>query len=253
YQAIMKQLLISLTILAFGLSAFADPAKDFEAGNSYYQKKEYDSAIQSYQAALASGFTAPELEFNLGNALYKSGRNAEAILHYERASRMAPNDEEIVYNLRIASLKNTDRIEVLPEIFYKRWLRRATSFMNEQQWGTLTLVLFWSLCITIVVYLLSVGRTKRLTFFVSLGLLTNTGLSYWLGSERKSIEFGSNRGVVMSNSVYVKSSPDDKGNDLFILHDGTTVEVTDELGDWKKIKIANGTSGWLPSGSIEII
>jgi SH3-like domain-containing protein len=57
----------------------------------------------------------------------------------------------------------------------------------------------------------------------------------------------------MEASSYVKSSPDEKGNDLFILHEGTKVEVLDELNDWKKIRIANGTVGWIKSGDIEMV
>jgi SH3-like domain-containing protein len=59
--------------------------------------------------------------------------------------------------------------------------------------------------------------------------------------------------IIMTASSYVKSSPDEKGNDQFILHEGTKVEVLDEFSDWKKIKIANGTVGWIKSKDIEII
>jgi SH3-like domain-containing protein len=59
--------------------------------------------------------------------------------------------------------------------------------------------------------------------------------------------------IIMSSSVYVKSSPDEKGSDQFILHEGTKVEVLDEFADWKKIRIANGNIGWLRLKEIEII
>ena len=57
----------------------------------------------------------------------------------------------------------------------------------------------------------------------------------------------------MTASSYVKSSTDEKGNDQFILHEGTKVEIMDEYNDWKKIKIANGTVGWIKAKDIEII
>ncbi len=57
----------------------------------------------------------------------------------------------------------------------------------------------------------------------------------------------------MSSSVYVKSSPDEKGNDLFILHEGTKIDVLEPFEDWRKIRIANGTIGWLKAKDVEII
>ena len=57
----------------------------------------------------------------------------------------------------------------------------------------------------------------------------------------------------MSPSVYVKSSPDLKGNDLFIIHEGIKVELLDELNDWKKIKLINGNVGWIMNKDIELI
>ena len=54
-------------------------------------------------------------------------------------------------------------------------------------------------------------------------------------------------------SVYVKSSPDPKGNDLFIIHEGTKVELLDEFNEWKKIRLQNGSIGWLMNSEIEKI
>ena len=59
--------------------------------------------------------------------------------------------------------------------------------------------------------------------------------------------------IVTSASAYVKSSPDEKGNDLFIIHEGTKVEILDDYLAWKKIRIPNGSIGWLKNNEIEQI
>jgi SH3-like domain-containing protein len=51
----------------------------------------------------------------------------------------------------------------------------------------------------------------------------------------------------------VKASPERAGKDLFILHEGTKVEVLDTFGEWSEIRIADGNEGWIRSSSIEII
>src|SRR5260221_3175832 len=59
--------------------------------------------------------------------------------------------------------------------------------------------------------------------------------------------------IVFSPSVSVKSSPDARSTDLFVLHEGVRAEVVDTVGDWKKIRLADGKIGWVPSEGIQII
>nr|HMT30317.1 SH3 domain-containing protein [Bacteroidia bacterium] len=59
--------------------------------------------------------------------------------------------------------------------------------------------------------------------------------------------------VVFAESEYVKSSPDEKSANLFMLHSGTRLEVLDTLQGWKKVRIANGNEGWITDHAIVII
>ena len=59
--------------------------------------------------------------------------------------------------------------------------------------------------------------------------------------------------VVMSLSTAVKSSPDKSATDLFVLHEGTLVEITDRLDNWCEITIADGKKGWLECKTVETI
>lgn len=67
------------------------------------------------------------------------------------------------------------------------------------------------------------------------------------------IETSANSAIVFAATVTVKSAPQDNSNDLFVLHEGTKVEVTETLGEWKKIRIADGNVGWLRTNTIHII
>jgi SH3-like domain-containing protein len=51
----------------------------------------------------------------------------------------------------------------------------------------------------------------------------------------------------------VKSSPGTSGTSLFIIHEGTVLEVKDVVGDWYRVTIADGREGWIPAADIEII
>jgi SH3-like domain-containing protein len=50
-----------------------------------------------------------------------------------------------------------------------------------------------------------------------------------------------------------KSSPDQSGNDIFVLHEGTKVTVDDKVGEWLEIRLSDGNKGWVPLNSIIII
>ena len=55
----------------------------------------------------------------------------------------------------------------------------------------------------------------------------------------------------MDGSVSVKASPSMAGKELFILHEGTKVEIIADIDNWKKIEIADKRTGWLPAKTIE--
>ena len=59
--------------------------------------------------------------------------------------------------------------------------------------------------------------------------------------------------VVLRDAVAVKSSPDQNSTDLFILHEGTKVEISDRLNGWCEITIADGKKGWMECSTFETI
>ena len=59
--------------------------------------------------------------------------------------------------------------------------------------------------------------------------------------------------VVMAASTAVTSSPDKSATDLFVLHEGTLVKISDWLEGWCEITIADGKKGWLACRTIERI
>jgi SH3-like domain-containing protein len=54
----------------------------------------------------------------------------------------------------------------------------------------------------------------------------------------------------MTPTVTVKSSPSETSVDLFVLHEGTKVSILETADGWCKIKIANGSVGWLMEDSM---
>ena len=60
--------------------------------------------------------------------------------------------------------------------------------------------------------------------------------------------------IVLQPSVTAKSTPSDSGTDLFVIHEGRKVKISDDsMQGWKEIELEDGNIGWVPAESIERI
>ena len=64
-------------------------------------------------------------------------------------------------------------------------------------------------------------------------------------------EQNSNFAIVFAPNVYIKSAPDEQSTDLFILHEGIKVEIIDKVGEWQKLRLADGKVGWIKEEAAE--
>lgn len=255
-KSIINCLLVLILFLLTGniSSATAGPLELYHEANIAYQQKDYNKAIKLYETIIKQGESAPELNYNLANAYFKNGNIPHSILNYERVLKLDPKNEDAQFNLRIASLQVIDKIDPVPQIFYKRWLNTLGSLMSSKAWAKLVISLLWISLLCSLLYLFGTTVSSRKSgFYLTFIMLILFAISFGLAAKSHSQTYIDEQGIVMSPSVYVKSSPDLKGNDLFIIHEGTKVEVLDELNDWKKIKLLNGSVGWLMKSEIEII
>ena len=83
-------------------------------------------------------------------------------------------------------------------------------------------------------------------------LVVTVGAVSFGGAARKAL-MSDGEAVVLSTAAVVKASPEKTGKDLFILHEGTKVEVLDTFGEWSEIRIADGNEGWIRTSAIEVI
>ncbi len=252
----MKNIMIFLTVLlAFTFSLFADATDDaFKKANEHYMKEEYSTAIDQYEDLLQQGYKTSELYYNLGNAYFKSNLIPSAILNFERAKRLAPGDEDINFNLKIANLQTVDKIKTIPKPFFTEWWHSVRGVLSSGMWGGLAILAFWLGGASFIVFLYSsVPSIKKITFTASSVLVFITVLSLIFAIQTYNEETNLKEAIVFAESSYVKTSPDDASTDLVILHEGTKLEVLDELGDWKKIRLADGNVGWIMDNDIEMI
>lgn len=224
------------------------------AGDSAYTKNDYVSAIQIYEDLLQQGESA-DLYYNLGNSYYKADNIAKAVLNYERALLLKPGDNDIRFNLDLARSKTVDKVEPVPEIFFVTWIKSLINCMGVNAWSRLGIAFFILLIISLSVFIFEKKLLiKKFGFISSIILFIFVVLTNIFASQQKDSLINRTHAIIINPSVTVKSTPNESGTDLFILHEGRKVQVTDNsMKEWKEIKLEDGNVGWVPTNVIEII
>ena len=242
---------VLLLLLCLPLSGHAVTKAE---ADSAYVRGQYQQAIKDYEMLLKQGASA-DLYYNLGNAYYRSENITRAVLNYERALLLSPGDRDVRFNLQIARAKTIDKIVPESEMFFFTWYRSLVSLMSVDAWAWTALIALALLIVLLLVYLFSERIwLRKVGFFGGFVLLILFALSNLFAWQQKQDLLFRKGAIVISPSVTVKSTPAKNGTDLFILHEGTKVSITDgTMKGWMGIRIADGKEGWIESNMIEEI
>ena len=244
---------VTAVLLMLLLPLGAQAVTKAEADSAYAQG-HYQQAINDYQALLKQGASA-DLYYNLGNAYYRSENITQAVLNYERALLLSPGDRDIRFNLQLARSKTIDKIVPESEMFFITWYHALVNLMSVDGWARTAIFSLALIIVLSLVYLFSQPVwLRKIGFFGGITLLVVFVLANVFASQQKQSLIHRKGAIVMSPSVTVKSTPAANGTDLFILHEGTKVTITDgSMRDWKEIRLADGKEGWIESKKIELI
>ncbi len=248
----MKRLyiLMVLMVAAFGIKAQTIQNQEFAKANFYYNESKYDTALVIYERIIDEGFVSAPLLYNIGNTYFKLRNYPMAILNYEKALKIDPSNEEIKQNLAIVNSLITDKIEPLPVFFMTKWWKNTGDKLSANGWATTSLILFGLILFALFIYFTTRTKgIKKSMFFTGLLLILLFVCSVIFASQKYIYLNQHNEAIVMTPTITVKSSPSSSGVDLFVLHEGTKVEILDKADSWDKIRIADGSVGWMPSSS----
>ncbi|MCD6090638.1 MAG: tetratricopeptide repeat protein [Bacteroidales bacterium] len=242
--------LMQVPILLFG----QDYKTNILLGEQYYADTKYDSAAMAYQKVLDEGYHSAELYYNLGNSFYKQNSIPSAILYYEKALKLDPANDDVLFNLKLANSRIQDKIDALPLLFFIRWYVGLYNMFSVDNWAKISLVLFSVFALFSLFYFL--GKNifiRKMGFYLGFVFLILSSASLFLTYKKHISQKEKAQAIVFSPSVTVKSSPNENGVDLFVIHEGSKLQVMDKVGAWCEIKIANGSIGWIEIKTIELI
>ncbi len=243
--------LLALILASPALGQSEQVQGHLEQANQLYLQNDFQGALNEYRKVESSGFGSSTLYYNLGNSYYKLGQIPSAILYYERARLLNPRDEDILFNLNLANQLVVDQINPLKVFFLRSWFDSIASLLKPDTWGIIGLLSFLILAAIAIALYATQGKRLRKT-----GITLGSVLIFFIGL---SLAFGtiSNRtlnhrkyAIVFAPTLTAKSSPDASGTDLFVIHEGLKVRITETVGGWSRIRLPDGNEAWVPDSAV---
>ena len=266
----MKKIGFNILLLFISVMAFAQtdstqvntelvqasaPVVTKAQADSAYINNDFASAVYLYENILTNQGESADVYYNLGKSYYKMDNIAKAILNYEKALLLNPGNGDIRFNLELAQSKTVDKVTPMSEMFFITWTKSLVNTMNEKGWAKMGITTFIIMLAALALYFFSKKiALKKTGFMVAVAMLLVCILSNIFASSQKTDAQNHDTAIIMAPSVTVKSTPNEGGTELFILHEGRKVNIKDNtMREWKEIQLEDGNAGWVPASVIEII
>lgn len=243
-------------ISAASLIAAGIPADTlWNSANNSYSTGAYREAAQLYEQILNEKGESAEIYFNLGNACFKQNLLGPAHLNYERARRLDPTNPDILHNLDFVKAMQIDKIDEIQDVFITSWLDNLMNIFQTGVWAAVfyTFIILSLLLLSVFIFSQASGK-RKLSFTGFCLFILLSGISFYLGYRQRTQALNRSEAIIYSSEIVVKSTPNNSGSDLFIIHEGLKVRIIDRQGNYYRIILNDGKSqGWIPRESAEII
>jgi tetratricopeptide (TPR) repeat protein len=251
----LRILIIAFFVLPFSISAGQESSVGkFNDASALYSAGKYKEALDEWKSIYATGVRSADLDYNIGNAAFKINNIPESILFYERALLLKPADEDIQYNLQIARTLVVDKFVEIPELFFVRWYNFLSLSLSTNSWAKISMISFILFLGAISLYIYSSRYNRKVIgFWLAVIFIVLSLSTVSFAVRNKNLIYYNHKAIIFTPLVNGKSSPDNSGKDLFVLHEGTKVTIEDEVGGWYEIRLSDGNKGWVPSNSLNKI
>lgn len=225
-----------------------------EQADSAYASEDFETARQMYSQLACQGENAA-IYYNLGCTYYRLDSMAKAVLWFERAAQLDPSDDDIRFNLAMARNKTVDRIIPRHEMFFVSVWKTLMHSQSVSEWASLAVGSFALALFLVGLYIYSSRvALRKVGFFGAILATVLCGVFNVMAYNLRQYNNTHTAGIIMEPSVTVRSTPTKSGTDLFVIHEGTRVEIRDNsMRDWAEIQIADGKVGWIERSVYEAL
>jgi hypothetical protein len=239
-------------LLAALLAADVGAVQLFADANAAYLAGDVSRAVAAYEALVSEGVASTQLETNLGTAYLRQGKRGLAVLHFERALFLEPGDDDARADLGEVRRGNVDRLEGDADEGGSETVARLLAPLPGRE-SAVALVIVWGAAWVLLGIRLLL-RAPRWTGIVA-GICFGGALLSALvaGGAAAGRDIAMRRAVVVAPAVPAREGPGERSVSRFEIHEGTTVGVEDEEAGFRRVKLANGLTGWVPAGTLELV
>ncbi|QHI37681.1 Photosystem I assembly protein Ycf3 [Kordia antarctica] len=233
-------------ISSFALAFGQDNTALFDAANKAYNDGNYAEAIVNYKSILETENHSAAIYYNLGNAYYKRNEIGPSVYYFEKALQLSPNDTDILNNLAYAKNMTIDAIEALPKTQLSKFVGNITGTFTYNQWAWIAVICGFLCVISFLLYQFAYQTLKKRIYFIVsfitfLFILGTVAIAYQqYGKVQKD-----RPAIIFATETTVKAEPNLRSDAVFVLHEGTKVQVLDTIDSWKKIQLIDGKTGWI--------
>lgn len=243
-------------LFCYAAGALAQTASELmEEANKAYQQRDFAKAERLYEHLLEAGYTSTSaLYFNLGNACYEQQKIGRAVWMYERALQLRPGNQAARHNLALAQQQVREWIEPEPVFFLTAWWRQLRQQLSANGWSFLALLLVWLALGAWLAYLFAPQRRQRKWGFllgVLLPVLAVLPLSLSWSARQALVQPGA--AIVLDSGTVLYSAPDTGSQNILPLSEGIRIRLIDGLSNWHKVRLGNGTEGWVEAGKVGVL
>ena len=201
-------------------------------------------AAQRLESIAATGIVNGKLAYNIGNCYLQAGDVGRAILYYRRAEKLLPGDALLGENLKTARSRCLTQIPAdrasrfLHGLFF--WHFDTSRGMRAKA-AIVCYVLLWGL-LALRCFVRRRWVVGSATVCAVLSLMLGASLLFSVISERNTPS-----GVLIAMDVPVLKGPGAGYQRQFEqpLQPGTEFVVVEQRGEWWKIVLPDGQSGWI--------
>jgi hypothetical protein len=236
-----------LSLVAFSLSGPV-AAGTADTCQSQYDEGRYGEAAACWSTMEQDGHHNGPLLFNLGDAHWRSGDLGDAMLAWRRAALFMPRDADLAANLETARRSAKD---ALPPPDQRgpaaRWLLLPYDACSARELLWIGLVGWATFAVLLAARLLWPLPNAGPPLLVA-GALAGFGL---VGFAARSMQAPT--GVVLAESIAVRSGRDLQAAELLLLHEGAEVIVASIEGGWSQVQLADGRRGFVPTDAVGVV
>jgi len=252
-------ILVAAALFAPAITAYTaenetkpDENRLFYTGGVYYEKKDYEKAIENYAAAMKLGLESGNLYYNTANAYLKTGRYGYAILYYEKAKRLIPQDGDMKSNLIYARSMAPGSEAVTKEGLAEKIINAPFGGINLNAMAITALIIYMLTVICAIFFMLNPYYAKKFRIIFALlfiAFLWSTAAFTMRYYEDEVLK----KGVTVVKSAEARFEPIDDSSSYFKIQEGDEVIVMNTRDGWRRVKRSDGKIGWVSESAVEEI